>query len=74
MYNKPNAPVELSEVFGRINNSGTVDILFIDDGERVNQLNSDVYPVGECLNARNYHSRGVVLSLGDAQKLGIIIE
>ncbi len=39
----------ISEVFGRINSEGNVDILYADSGESVTRLDADVFPVGSGL-------------------------
>lgn len=66
----------LSEVFGKINEDGYVDILYISDGERVTQLDvSSVYPVGSRFSTRcDEHPYGIVLTVEQCKKLNIEIE
>lgn len=65
----------LNEVFGRVNNDGNVDILFINDGDRVTRLNVDgVYPVNSALSTRYEHSNGIVLTVEQCKSLNIEIE
>ena len=65
-----------NEVFGRINNDGNVDILYISDGEKVTRLNVDgVYPVNSLFSTRcDEHSNGIVLTIEQCQMLNIEIE
>lgn len=64
----------ISEVFGRINAEGNVDILFVEDGSPVNRLDADAYPVNSDLSVRYDHAEGIVLTQEDARKIGIDIE
>lgn len=65
----------LNEVFGRMNDNGTVDILYINDGDRVTRLNVDgVYPVNSSLSTRYEHASGIVLTIEQCKKLNIEIE
>ncbi|ELQ4186790.1 hypothetical protein QSO38_004404 [Escherichia coli] len=65
----------ISEVFGRINKNGNVDILFIEDGSPVTRLDVDnVYPVGSEVSTRYDHPEGIELTLSDAERIGIEIE
>lgn len=65
----------LNEVFGRMNDNGNVDILYINDGERVTRLNVDgVYPVDSSLSTRYEHASGIILTVEDAKSLNIEIE
>jgi hypothetical protein len=64
----------ISEVFGRINAEGNVDILFAEDGYPVTRLDADVYPVSSDLSVRYDHAEGIVLTLEDARNIGIDIE
>lgn len=61
-------------IFGRMNENGDVDILDVDDGEAICRLDANVYPVGNDLSVRYEYSNGIVLSLADANLLGIKIE
>lgn len=66
----------LNEVFGRINEDGYVDILYINDGEKVTRLDVDgVYPVGSPFSTkRDEHPFGIVLTVEQCKKLNIEIE
>ena len=65
----------LNEVFGRMNDNGTVDILYINDGDRVTRLNVDgVYPVNSALSTRYEHASGIVLTVEQCKALNIEIE
>lgn len=66
---------KLNEVFGRINEQGNVDILYINDGDRVTRLDVDgCYPVNSSLSTRYEHSNGIVLTVEQCNELGIEIE
>ena len=62
-----------NDIFGRINDEGTVDILYKYDGNRVTRLDANVYPVNSDFCARREHPQGIVLTLEDARSLGIEI-
>lgn len=64
----------ISEVFGRINAEGNVDILFVEDGYPVNRLDANAYPVNSDFSVRHDHPEGITLTLEDARKIGIDIE
>ena len=65
----------LNEVFGRVNQFNTVDILFINDGERATRLDVDgLYPVDSLLSTRYEHAEGIILTLEQCEKIGIEIE
>ena len=65
----------LNEVFGRKNNDGNVDILFINDGDRVTRLNVDgLYPVNSALSTKYERSNGIVLTVEQCEALNIEIE
>ncbi|MFT2491557.1 hypothetical protein ACMWND_20265 [Escherichia coli] len=64
----------ISEVFGRINSQGNVDILYADSGESVTRLDADVFPVGSEFGARYDHPEGIEITLADARRIGIEIE
>lgn len=75
LTNKDFSMMDLQDVFGRINSEGNVDILDINEGCRVNRLDVDgIYPVNSNFSTRYDHPEGIVISLADAQKLGIEIE
>ncbi|EIV2085497.1 hypothetical protein A8C14_003406 [Klebsiella aerogenes] len=65
----------ISEVFGRINEEGTVDILYVEDGHPVTRLDaSNVYPVNSSLSVSYDHAEGIKLTQEDARLIGIDIE
>ena len=65
----------LNEVFGRINNDGNVDILYINDGDRVTRLNADgIYPVNSLLSTKYEHAYGIILLMDQCKTLNIAIE
>jgi len=63
-----------SQIFGRINDAGNVDVLMTEDGSPCTRIDENVYPVGSSLSARHEHPDGIVLSSADAKKIGIEIE
>lgn len=65
----------LNEVFGKLNSEGNVDILYINDGDKVTRLNVDgVYPVDSTLSTRYEHANGIVLTVEQCKLLNIEIE
>lgn len=65
----------LNEVFGKLNNDGNVDILYINDGDKVTRLNVDgVYPVNSALSTKYEHANGIVLTVEQCKSLNIEIE
>lgn len=65
----------INEVFGRINEKGNVDVLYAEDGAQVTRLDVDgVYPVGSELSTRYDHAEGIVISVEDANRIGLTIE
>ena len=60
-------------MFYRINENGNAVILN-DDGTAVTRIDANVYPVGSGLSARHEHAEGIVLTVADAQKIGIEAE
>ncbi|EDI0780981.1 hypothetical protein G9D32_004456 [Salmonella enterica] len=65
----------ISEVFGRINAEGNVDVLYVEDGSDVTRLDVDcVYPVGSDFGTRYDHPEGITLTREDAERIGIDIE
>ncbi|MBZ7361715.1 hypothetical protein ACLBW7_10135 [Klebsiella grimontii] len=65
----------ISEVFGRINEEGNVDILYVEDGFPVTRLDaSNVYPVNSSLSVNYDHAEGITLTQEDARRIGIDIE
>lgn len=65
----------ISEVFGQLNEEGTVDILYVEDGYPVTRLDaSNVYPVNSSLSVSYDHAEGIKLTKEDARLIGIDIE
>ena len=60
-------------MFYRINENGNAVILN-DDGTAVTRIDANVYPVGSVLSASHEHAEGIVLTVADAQKIGIEAE
>ena len=66
---------KLNEVFGRKNNQGNVDILYINDGDKVTKLDVDsLYPVDSLLSTRYEHAEGIVLTVEQCNELEIEVE
>ena len=63
-----------NEMFGRIDKNGNVAVLWKEDGEPVTRMDANVYPVDSDLSVRYEHPEGIVLSVEDAEKIGIDIE
>lgn len=57
-------------MFYRINDDGNAIILH-ESGEMVTRIDANVYPVGSDLSARYEHPEGIVLTVEDAERLGI---
>ena len=60
-------------MFYRINENGNAVILN-DDGTAATRIDANVYPVGSGLSARHERVEGIVLTVADAQKIGIEAE
>lgn len=67
-----------SGMFGRMRRDGNVDILYMDDGDRVTSIDTpagiSIYPVGSNKSTKYEHPEGIVLTLSDARKLKLKIE
>ena len=63
----------ISQVFGRINEEGAIDLFDMND-ERATRLDANVYPVGSSTSARYEHADGLTITADDAKLLGIEIE
>lgn len=61
-------------IFGRINAKGDVSLHHNCDGESVTRIDDHVYPVGSDLSAMHQHPEGIVLSMEDADEIGIRFE
>jgi hypothetical protein len=60
-------------MFYRINSDGNA-VIFENNGSVAKRIDADVYPVGSDLSARYEHPEGIVLTIADAEKLGIGVE
>lgn len=60
--------------FYRLNPYGDATIHDIDTGDVLTQLDADVYPVGSDESARIEHTGGIILTVGDAELIGIMAE
>lgn len=63
-----------NSIFGRMSSCHAVMVLYSDTGENVTRLDEDVYPVRSPFSARHEHPHGIVLSLADAEEIGLPIE
>ena len=66
-----------TEIFGRTNQNGNIDILWAESGEAVTRLgeaSATVYPVDSSLSAHYEHPMGIEVTPQDAKKIGIEIE
>lgn len=61
------------EMFYRINENGDAAV-FHQSGDVVTVIDANVYPVGSNFSARYEHPQGIVLSVSDAEKIGIAAE
>lgn len=65
----------LTNKFGRINSDGNVDVLYAEDGEQVTRLEGlNIYPVGSDVSGDYEHPQGIIITLSDANKIGLEIE
>jgi len=65
---------EFDQMFYRVDSNGNAVILYVDDGTAVTRIDANVYPVDSDLSARYEHAEGIVLTVADAQKIGIEAE
>ncbi|MFP5845234.1 hypothetical protein [Salmonella sp. 741265052_HSA] len=74
---------KINEIFGRVNEFGTVDILYVDDGESVTSIEDapefiknirHTYGVPQPSGSVRYDHDEIIITLGDAILLGIEIE
>jgi len=63
-----------NEMFYRVNENGDAVILLAESGEAVTKIDANVYPVGSSLSARYEHADGIVLTVADAESIGIQCE
>ena len=61
------------KMFYRINEDGNA-VIFNNDGDVVTRIDENVYPVDSVLSVRYEHAEGVVLTIEDAQSIGIYEE
>lgn len=61
---------EEKNMFYRKNADGNA-VVFHASGEAVTRIDANVYPVGVSVSAKYEHPEGIVLTLGDAEKIGI---
>jgi hypothetical protein len=59
-----------NEMFYRVNENGDA-VVFHESGECVTKIDASVYPVDSDLSARYEHANGIVLTVADAEKIGI---
>ncbi|MEX0557510.1 hypothetical protein [Raoultella terrigena] len=74
---------KISEIFGRINEFGTVDILYIEDAEpatciedapsTINNI-KPAWHAGQTIESVKYNSSKITITISDARLLGIEIE
>lgn len=74
---------KISEIFGRVNELGTVDILYIDDAEpatciddaplTINNIKHAWHP-GQTIESVRYNSSRITITIADARLLGVEIE
>ncbi len=62
-----------NEMFYRVNENGNAAV-FHDSGEAVTKIDANVYPVDSDLSARYEDASGIVLTVADAEKIGIKAE
>jgi hypothetical protein len=60
----------MNEMFYRVNENGNAAV-FHDSGEVVTKIDANVYPVDSDLSARYEHVYGIVLTVADAERIGI---
>lgn len=74
---------KINEIFGRVNEFGTVDILYVDDGESVTSIEDapefiknirHTYGVSQPSGSVRYEHDEIIITLDDAILLGIEIE
>ena len=66
---------QLNEIFGQLDSQGNVGLFFIESGEHVTRLDSDgIYPVDADVSTKYEHPEGIVITVDDANRLGIEVE
>ena len=66
--------MKYADFFYRLNEQGHAVILHSDDGSSVRKIDANVYPIGSSLSARYEHPEGIILTVADAKKIGIMEE
>ncbi|KQQ40483.1 hypothetical protein ASF61_06945 [Duganella sp. Leaf126] len=65
----------VTNMFGRINAAGNVNVLHIEDGSAITRMKDiDAWPVGSSLSVDWEHPEGIELTIEDAERIGLIIE
>ena len=64
----------VSGLFYRLNDDGDAVILHAECGSAATRIDANVYPVGSDVSARYEHPGGVVLTVADAESIGIQAE
>jgi len=74
---------KINEIFGRVNEFGTVDILYTETGEpassiedapeTINNIQHEFYR-GKTIESVRYENDKITITVSDARKLGIEIE
>ena len=60
-------------MFYRLNDNGDAQI-FEDSGEVATQIDANVYPIDSNFSTRYEHPDGIILSVEDAIKIGVLNE
>lgn len=63
----------MTNYFYRLNENGNA-VVFNEDGEQATTIDSNVYPVGSSVSARYDHPNGIILTVEDAENVGILAE
>jgi len=59
-----------NEMFYRVNENGNA-VVFLNSGESVTTIDANVYPVDSYLSARYEHAGGIILTVSDAENIGV---
>lgn len=62
----------MNGLFGRAVENGVA--VFEADGSVATRIDANIYPVGSSLGARYEHPEGIIISVEDAEKIGLEIE
>jgi hypothetical protein len=66
--------MEFEDMIYRLDENENAKILYRESGECVTRIDANVYPIGANLSTRYEHPRGIILTVADAEKLGICPE